>query len=50
MTEPYEIKTVLDDTARDLVHVLPYTSGLRDWVVYLLEALDLKLRTRMSIW
>ena len=40
----------MDDTAHDLVQVLPYTSGLRDWVVYLLEALDLKQITRRSIW
>ena len=36
----------MDDTAHDLVQVLPYTSGLRDWVVCLLEALEAETADR----
>ena len=46
MTDLYEIKTLLDDTARDLVEVLPEVGELRGWVVYLLEALEAETQDR----
>ena len=36
----YEIKTLLDDTAKDLAQLLPDAAEWRGWVVYLLQALE----------
>ena len=46
MTELYEIKTLLDDTAKDLAQVLPDAAEWRGWVVYLLEALEAEAKDR----
>ena len=46
MTDPYEIKTILDDTAKELVQILPYTSNLRGWVVYFLEVLEAETKSK----
>lgn len=48
MSDLYEIKTLLDDTARDLVQVFPTVGELRGWVVYLLEALEAETQNRAA--
>jgi hypothetical protein len=37
MSDLYEIKTLMDDTARDLVQVLPTVGELRGLEVYFLK-------------
>jgi hypothetical protein len=40
MVDFFEIKTLLDDTAKKLVKATPDTEKLHDWIVYFLEALE----------
>lgn len=46
MIELYKIKTLMDDTARDLVQVLPTIGELRGRVVYFLEAQEAETQNR----
>jgi hypothetical protein len=44
----YEIKTLMDDTAKDLTQALSTVGQLRGWVVYLLEALEAETQNRAA--
>jgi len=46
MSEFFEIKNMLDGTAKDLTQTLSTVGQLRGWVVYLLEALEAETHNR----
>jgi hypothetical protein len=48
MTELYEFKTLLNDTAKELTQALSTVGQLRGWVVYLLEALEVETQNRVA--
>ena len=48
MSDLYEIKTLLGDTARDPSQALSAVGQLRGWVVYFLEALEAETQNRAA--
>lgn len=46
MSEFFEVKNLLDGTAKDLTERLATVGQLRGWVVYLLEALEAETHNR----